>query len=211
MALLLRKERAVSRVVSCLLGSPQPNEMVLVSPAMLWCPACPLLLGGPSLPCSASTALSSVQTLCLRERGFMFLSLISSSYSSLPGWWLLCSPSDGTPVSPSAPIQLSLSFDSLCSPLFSEMSSASLISLLPLFQGSLSSPYLSFSTPTTQAVCFPTPFEMSTHQVKLSLPLYLFGTFCALDLVLHGGRTPSSFGWRQAGWRDTGLQRKEWE
>lgn len=78
------------------------------------------------------------------------------------------------------------------------------------FQGSMSSPYLLFSSPTTQTVCFQMPLRCPPTR---SSGASLFRRFCALDLVLPGRKTPSSFEWKWAGWWDTGLQRKErgWE
>lgn len=102
---------------------PQPNEMALVSPLMLCLPELQSqcqhfsLFCGPSLPCSASTALRSVQTVLLSEGGLLFLFLFFFFFFFFPfpillllcpGWWLLHNPSDITPASPSAPAPLSL-------------------------------------------------------------------------------------------------------
>lgn len=72
---------------------PQTNEMALVSPLMLCLPElqsqCQHFFPfcGPSLPCSASTALRSVQTVLLSEGGLLFLFLFFSFSSPSPSFY----------------------------------------------------------------------------------------------------------------------------
>lgn len=176
------------------------------------CPARPPFLCGHPLPCSASTTLGSVQTLYLSERWLLvlfFIYFFSILVLFLPGWWLLCSPSDGTPASPPAPIQLSLSNNPYCSPLLPEMPSASSIFVLP-FSRIYIQPLSLILQPHNSNCLFSNAFEMSTHQVKLSLP---FQEVLCTGFSPPRRKTPSSFEWKWAGWWDTGLQRKErgWE
>lgn len=197
--LLLGKERAVSGIA----GFWLPHNQMKWSFFPHWspgsqCPARPPLLCGHPLPCSASTTLGSVQTLYLSERWLLvlfFIYFFSILVLFLPGWWLLCSPSDGTPASPPAPIQLSFSNNSHCSPLLPKMLSASSIFVL-LFSRIYIQPLSLILQPHNSNCVFSNAFEMSTHQVKRSLPF---------QEVLCTGFSPprkknSQFFWMKVSW-----------
>ena len=121
---------------SCLFGFPTPKRSGPFFPTDALAPSaqhvlpfsvatlCPVLPAPPWAQCGPY--------ISVKEDGWSFFIYFFPIFVLfLPGWWLLCSPSGGTPASPTAPVQLSLSSNSHRSPLLPEMSSASLISVLP--------------------------------------------------------------------------------